>query len=142
MYIYARRYERAFTVSKRTQCFSYTTGNKPEDQNHLKNYLKKYLSTQTQAKTKELTSLGNRKYEVTTNRNMREADYDKAFNDLEAKKEFDKKREASILGFGIECAGGRMTLVSCGTTFCIFLHRFLGSCQWDKNEISSNTPIT
>ncbi|CAM9113656.1 unnamed protein product [Pylaiella littoralis] len=46
-----------------------------------------------QAKTKELTALGNRKYEVTTNRNMREADYDKAFNDLEAKKEFDKKRE-------------------------------------------------
>lgn len=50
----------------------------------------------SQAKTKELTTLGNRKYEVTTNRNMREADYDKAFSDLEAKKEFDKKREASL----------------------------------------------
>lgn len=49
-----------------------------------------------QAKTKELTALGNRKYEVTTNRNMREADYDKAFESLEAKKEFDKKREASF----------------------------------------------
>lgn len=36
---------------------------------------------------------------------MREADYDKAFNVLEAKKEFDKKREASFLGFGAECAG-------------------------------------
>eukprot|EP00903_Cladosiphon_okamuranus_P009090 g8688.t2 len=46
-----------------------------------------------QAKTKEVTVLGNRKYEVTTNRNMREADYDKALESLEAKKEFDKKRE-------------------------------------------------
>lgn len=38
---------------------------------------------------------------------MREADYDKAFNDLEAKKEFDKKREASFLGIGVESAGAR-----------------------------------
>lgn len=53
------------------------------------------INTKSQAKTKELTSLGNRKYEITTNKTMREADYDKAFNDLEAKKEFDKKREAS-----------------------------------------------
>lgn len=54
------------------------------------------INTKSQAKTKELTSLGNRKYEVTTNRNMREADYDKAFGDLEAKKDFDKKKEASL----------------------------------------------
>eukprot|EP00752_Nemacystus_decipiens_P005268 g4778.t1 len=46
-----------------------------------------------QAKTKELTTLGNRKFTVTTNRSMRESDYDKAFSVLEAKKEFDKKRE-------------------------------------------------
>lgn len=46
-----------------------------------------------QAKTKELTSLGNRKFEVTNARNMRVVDYDKALGDLEAKKEFDKKKE-------------------------------------------------
>ena len=47
-----------------------------------------------QAKGKELTALGNKKYSVTTSRTMREADFDKAEGDLKAKKEFDRKREA------------------------------------------------
>ena len=53
------------------------------------------LPTHDQAKGKAVTALGNKKYSVTTSRTMREADFDKAEGDLKAKKEFDRKREAS-----------------------------------------------
>ena len=53
------------------------------------------LPTHDQAKGKTVTALGNKKYSVTTSRTMREADFDKAEGDLKAKKEFDRKREAS-----------------------------------------------
>lgn len=50
----------------------------------------------TQAKGKELTALGNLKYSLTTAKSMRDADFAKAESDLQAKKEFDKKREVGF----------------------------------------------